>query len=243
MDIVSADANPDRVLVTGGGSGIGLAVVKLLMSKGIQTIAVGRSPARLAAAKALGATVFEHDICTDPAQLFHRVGPVNGLVLNAGVQIRNDVRNWDRDEWQTLLSTNLIAAAMLTQSFVKAQTGPASIVGVSSTLARVPAPCTGAYAASKAGLIAMLETVALEEAPRQIRANSVLPGLVDTEMTNPGRSWDAHTKTQLDGLHPLGRIGTPEEVAEVIVDVLFKKWMTGAKISIDGGLMLGQALL
>ena len=231
----------DRVLVTGGGSGIGLAVVECLIKQGTDVIAIGRNRKRLKAAQALGATVFTHDVADDPASLFKRIEPVNGLVLNAGVQIRQSARAWTLTDWHHVLSTNLVGAAMMTQQFIRCQSGPASIVGVSSTLARVPAPCTGAYAASKAGLIAMLETVALEEAPRGIRANIVLPGIVDTQMVNPSKGWTSEHKAELDALHPLGRIGRPEDVAGVSVDVLFREWMTGAKIAVDGGLMLGQA--
>ena len=241
MDVLNQQLSPNRVLITGGGSGIGLAVVEVLVSKGIDTIAVGRNPERLEVAKAAGATVFEHDVCDDPTLLFEHIGAVNGLVLNAGIQIREPARQWRKEDWQSILNTNLVGSAMLTHAFIKLQKGPASIVGVSSTLARVPAPGTGAYAASKAGLIAMLETVALEEAPRRIRANVVLPGIVDTQMVNPSKGWTSEHKAELNALHPLGRIGHPREVAEVIVDVLFRQWMTGAKITIDGGLMLGQA--
>jgi 3-oxoacyl-[acyl-carrier protein] reductase len=239
-ELTSSDI-PNRILVTGGGSGIGLAVVKRLIEQGSKVIAIGRSRNRLDAAQAFGASVFVHDVADDPGPLFERIEPVNGLVLNAGVQIRRSAREWTQRDWQQLLATNLVGAAMMTQHFIQRQSGPASIVGVASTLARMPAPCTGAYAASKAGLIAMLETVALEEAPRQIRANIVLPGIVDTEMINPDQAWTESVKNKLEAVHPLNRLGTATEVAEVIVDVLMKKWMTGSKVAIDGGLMLGKA--
>jgi 3-oxoacyl-[acyl-carrier protein] reductase len=241
MREVSSMDHVDRVLVTGGGSGIGLAVVNRLIQQGTKVIAIGRNRQRLDAAQALGAKVFVHDVTDHPAALFNRIEPVNGLVLNAGVQIRQSAREWTLSDWHQVLTTNLVGSAMMTQQFIRSQSGPASIVGVASTLARVPAPCTGAYAASKAGLIAMLETVAIEEAPRQIRANIVLPGIVDTEMINPEQASTPHLQRELELLHPLNRLGTAREVAEVIVEVLMKKWMTGSKIAIDGGLMLGNA--
>ena len=229
---------PTRVLVTGGGSGIGLAVVSELVARGIQTVAIGRRQKPLLDAQNCGAETFAYDVREDPNRLLDLVGHVDGLVLNAGVQIREPVEAWSEKAWRSIFETNVLASALLTQAFVSRQSGPASIVGVASTLAVRPAPNAGAYAASKAALIALLANVALEGAAKQIRANVVLPGVVNTDMSDPIDG--AHARA-LSELHPLGRIGQPGEVGRVIVDILCHDWMTGAQIAIDGGLLLGSA--
>lgn len=232
---------PSRVLVTGGGTGIGLAVVEALVKQQVQVCAVGRRIEKLAAAEAFGARVVSYDITEDPSNLFSQCGEFDGLVLNAGIQIRQNIGNWSRNAWADILQTNLVGSAMLTQAFVSQCKGHGSIVGVASTLAKVPAPATAAYSASKAGLLAMLRTVALESAASGIRANAVLPGIVDTPMIRDPSKGPSAVDPRLTQLHPLGRIGEAAEVARVIVDTLQSPWMTGAEIAIDGGLMLGMA--
>ena len=230
-----------RVLVTGGGSGIGLATVAALLKRQIQVCAVGRRLETLNNARELGAEVCVYDIRADSGELLQKVGAVDGLVLSAGVQIRQTIGEWTADAWQAVLQTNLLASAMLTQAFVAQLKGPGSIVGIASTLARMPAPATAAYAASKAGLIALLRTVALEGASQGLRANIVLPGLVDTPMLEGGSETPAHQNPDWIDLHPLGRIGQPDEIGSVVADVLVHQWMTGAEIAVDGGQLLGTA--
>ena len=229
---------PKRVLVTGGGTGIGLAVVNRLIELGAEVVAVGRRLEVLEAAQALGASIRSHDVRSDAAPLFEAIGPVDGLVLNAGVQRRESIEDWSETAWREIFETNLFGAARLIQAFVAQLDGAGSLVGIASTLAVRPAPQTGAYAASKAGLIALLQNVALEGASSGLRANVVLPGIVETAMT---ASDDPELMESFNRLHPLGRIGQPQEVAHVVVDVLRNPWMTGAQIPVDGGLLLGAA--
>ena len=228
----------NRVLVTGGGTGIGLAVVRRLLQGGTSVVAVGRRSAPLEDARHLGAETAVHDVRSDPSSLFSQIGPIDGLILNAGVQDRERIPEWTEDAWRGIFEVNLFSSARLIQAFVSQLQGPGSIVGISSTLAVRPAPGTGAYAASKAALIALLQNVALEGAAQGIRANAVLPGIVDTEMV---ACEDPKHREALNQLHPLGRLGQPEEVADVVVSVLENPWLTGASIPIDGGLVLGTA--
>jgi 3-oxoacyl-[acyl-carrier protein] reductase len=122
-----------------------------------------------------------------------------------------------------------------------------SIVVLASTLAFRSAPTTSAYAASKAALLSAAKSAALELAPR-IRVNALAPGVVDTDMVRvPRRALGANEDAapvlaeQLEALrklHPLGRLGTAEEVAEAALYLLEASWLTGSVLTIDGGLTL-----
>ena len=227
-----------RVLVTGGGTGIGLATVRRLIERGTEVIAIGRRLERLEDAHRLGAEIISHDVRSSPDRLLQQTGPIDGLILNAGIQERQSISEWSEDAWHTLFDVNLFASVRLIQAFVAHLEGPGSIVGISSTLAVRPAPGTGAYAASKAALIALLQNVALEGATQGLRANTVLPGIVDTEMVACD---DPEHREALNQLHPVGRLGQPAEIADVVVGVLENPWLTGASIPVDGGLLLGTA--
>jgi NAD(P)-dependent dehydrogenase (short-subunit alcohol dehydrogenase family) len=145
---------------------------------------------------------------------------------------------------------NLVAPLLFSQAFAEhfGMRG-GSIVNVSSTLSERVASNTLVYAASKAALNAMTKGLALELARFGVRVNAVLPGGVETDMLRsprlrPGESLapdeiDSRVAAQLKALaalHPMGRLGQPEEVAAVIVAVLDQTWQTGSLVTIDGGL-------
>ena len=127
-------------------------------------------------------------------------------------------------------------AARLIQAFVAQLDGPESC-GHCINACRATRTTDGRLRCSKAGLT-LLQNVALEGAGSGLRANIVLPGIVETSMI---ASDDAELMRSFNKLHPLGRIGQPPEVAQVVVDVLRNPWMTGAQIPVDGGLLLGAA--
>ena len=234
-----AEQSPKRILVTGGGTGIGLATVSNLRNRGLAVVAVGRRMEALEAAARLGAEIRVYDICDDIDPLFSQIGTVDGLVLNAGIQIREPIEEWSERSWRRIFEVNIFAAARLCQGFVNQLEGNGgSIVAVSSTLAVRPAPETAAYAASKAAMVALIQNIALECAAKNVRANVVLPGVVDTPMIPPANTPD---RAMLETLHPLGRIGRTAEIAESITHMLCHPWMTGSILPIDGGLLLGQA--
>jgi 3-oxoacyl-[acyl-carrier protein] reductase len=123
--------------------------------------------------------------------------------------------------------------------------GQGAIVFIASTLVERAAKLTAAYAASKAAVVSAARSLALELAP-QVRCNVVAPGLVDTDMIRASRSGqplgEAELAAQLESLralHPLGRLGRPEEVADAVCFLLRSEWITGSVLTVDGGLSLG----
>jgi NAD(P)-dependent dehydrogenase (short-subunit alcohol dehydrogenase family) len=217
-----------RILVTGGGSGLGLAVAVRL---GGRAVLLGRRPEILAqAAERTGAKAVVGDVTGDPSEILRRTGPLCGIVHAAGHLEPGSLDHWTQASFERLFAVHVIGPALLTRAWASTVTGSGSVVFLGSTLAVRSAPGRGAYAAAKAAQASLGRSLALELAPQGIRVNSVLCGVVPTAMT-------ADQDLQaLARLHPLG-LGTPEHVAAAIVDLLANPWMTGAQIAVDGGLL------
>ncbi|MBX5480242.1 MAG: SDR family oxidoreductase [Myxococcaceae bacterium] len=233
-----------RVLITGGGSGIGRAVAERVLAEGGQVVVSGRRAERLEAvvrsAPEGRAVAISCDLA-DPAQrraLVARakaaLGGLDGVVFSAGLVHHQLPGALDENALNAQLQINLVAALRIGEQALEHLDPGGALVFVSSTLAHRPLPTSAVYSASKAGLLAVMKSFALAGAGRRIRCNAVTPGLVDTEMIS-GRD-----RTALDALHPLGRIGRPEEIAEAIAHLLTASWTTGTELVVDGGLLLRE---
>jgi NAD(P)-dependent dehydrogenase (short-subunit alcohol dehydrogenase family) len=177
------------------------------------------------------------------------------LVNCAGIVLYEPVGAIGLESAESQLRVNFVAPLLLSQAVAERMRGRGgAIVNVSSTLAERVAPSTAVYAASKAALNTLTKSLALELASAGIRVNAVLAGGVDTDMLRiprlrPGESLtqveiDKRVESQLaalQALHPLGRLGKPEEVAAVILALLDQPWQTGSLVTIDGGLSIGWA--
>lgn len=179
-------------------------------------------------------------------ELVSELDELHALVNNAAVQIASPLVDMEPDDWDRVLNVNLRAPYLLTRAlFPLLRDRDSAVVNVSSVHAEATSNGMGAYAASKAGLVALTRSMALELAPHGIRANAVLPGAVDTGMLRVGLGRghlpDADVGTQLRALGertPAGRVGRPEEIAEAILflaDAERASFMTGQALVVDGG--------
>jgi NAD(P)-dependent dehydrogenase (short-subunit alcohol dehydrogenase family) len=249
------------VIVTGATRGIGRATVDAILARGGKVVAIARDERALGMLEAsatdrIRAVAMDlSDVARIPGaaqRATDAFGSVDGLVNCAGIARYEPVVAVGLESIEAQLRVNLIAPLLLSQAVAKHLRGRGgSIVNVSSTLSEHVAQTAVVYAATKAALNTLTKGLALELAPAGVRVNAVLPGGVDTDMLRtprlrPGESLTAEELEQrvesqleaLAALHPLGRLGKPEEVAAVIVQVLDQTWQTGSLVTIDGGLSL-----
>jgi NAD(P)-dependent dehydrogenase (short-subunit alcohol dehydrogenase family) len=239
-------------LITGGGTGIGAACARMFAQEGAAVVITGRRKDVLETAvrdiaKAKGRALAVAGSVTDEAhaqsavaQAMRTFGRLDVLVNNAGaLAFGKLLHETDEATWNDMLATNLTGAYRMIRAAVPEmiKAGGGSIVNVSSVVSLVGIPMLAAYSASKGGLDALTRCVAMDYAQQNIRCNSVCPGLVDTPMA-AGLINDKDALAQLMTAYPLGRPGTSEEVAKLILYLASDEsaWMTGSVIPIDGGM-------
>ena len=238
-------SGPNRVLVIGGAGGIGAAVARMIAAGGGSVYLAGRDAAKLAAIGGeLGmpcGTVEASDpdavdACADAAVA--ALGGLDGIVNCAGSLILKPAHLTTTAEWQATLAANLSSAFGCVRAagrLLKAEGG--SVVLVSSAAARVGLANHEAIAAAKAGVIGLVLSAAATYAKAKIRFNAVAPGLVRTPLTKGLVASELAEKASI-GIHPLGRLGEPEDVARAIHFLLdpAQGWITGQVLGVDGGL-------
>ncbi|MHB8466332.1 MAG: SDR family NAD(P)-dependent oxidoreductase [Acidimicrobiales bacterium] len=233
-----------RIVITGGGSGIGAAAAELLTAQGaavaiLDRVAGGPAGLPCIVADVRDAAAVDAAIAEAAAAL----GGLTGLVNNAGVGALKPLETYTDAEWSLLIGVNLTGAFNATRAAVPhiRAAGGGTIVNVSSLSALIPTRGEGPYSVAKAGLLALTKSSALEFAP-DIRVNAVSPGFVETPLTVPLLGLDG-MRTILESGTPLGRIGTGSEVAEAIAFLCgdVSAFITGHNLVIDGGASLIHA--
>lgn len=254
-DSIDSSVEPVRqqlvALITGAAGGIGRAAVALFASRGWRVIGVDRSefgPGFPEGGKFIQADISQPDALDAIYQQARSFSPyLNVVVNNAAVQVAKPIIETSLEEWDAVMASNLDSAfvgARLAFPLLQAAGGGA-IVNVSSVHAVATSANIAAYAASKGGLLALTRAMAIEFAPQNIRVNAVLPGAVDTPMLRAGlQRGHLGGETLVDRLDNLarktviGRIGTPEEIAQAIYflgDSSQSSFMTGQALIVDGG--------
>ena len=235
-------------IVTGAGSGIGHAIAQRLGREGAH-VAVNyhghddeadRLAEELPSSIAIGGDVSKRaDVEALVSRVTEELGPVAILVNNAGIEKAAPFLDVTDEDWDAQLAVNLTGPYLCSQACARVMRGHGggSIVNVSSVHEDVAFLDHSAYAASKGGLRMLMRNLAVELAPFRIRVNNVAPGPIATPI-NRDKLDDPEAKRVLERSVPLGRWGTPEEVAEVALFLASDRaaYVTGSTYAVDGGL-------
>lgn len=236
------------ILVTGASSGIGKSIAIECSKMGANLVIIGRNEGRLNETFSLlhgeGHTLYSIDLNEECAvmELVNILPELNGLVLAAGITENLPFQFVKKDKFQKIFDTNFFSPVLLVQALLKKKKiqKKSSIVYLSS----IDGPITthvgnSMYAASKGAVSAMVKGMAVDLAPKKIRVNSLLPGMIETPLIRAGNITDEQLEEDKK-LYPLKRYGQPEEVAYAAIYFLSdaSSFTTGASLVIDGGFTL-----
>ena len=234
--------------VTGGSRGIGRAIVRRLAAEGY-AVGINREAAEALAAEILGqggrALAVRADVADREAvdaavrEVEEELGPVTALVNNAGIAQNDLFQDTPEALWRRMFAVHADGAFHTIQAVLPhmLHEKAGGIVNISSIWGLRGASCEVAYAASKAAVIGLTRSLAMELAPSHIRVNCVAPGVIETDMV---RGLGEETLASLVDQTPAGRLGTPEDVARAVSFFLRDDadFITGQVLTVDGGFIL-----
>jgi NAD(P)-dependent dehydrogenase (short-subunit alcohol dehydrogenase family) len=237
-------------LVTGASKGLGKAMALALARSGATLALVSRDTAKLDAvaleieAAGARAAVFVADVTQEQQvehmehEVSHKLGRVQILINNAGINIRKNLTDFSLAEWRSVLDTNLTSVFLMCRAFVPHMRGSGygRIVNMASIMSHVSLPGRSAYSASKTALLGLIRALALELAPEGITVNGISPGPFGTEM-NVTIMQNPEANAQFLANVPLGRWGNVEEIGALACYLCSDAagFITGTDIVIDGG--------
>ena len=241
-------------IVTGGNGGIGLGMARGLARAGATVVVAGRNADKSSAALrelrelcVPGSEAFavEVDVCDEAsvaamvASTVGRCGRLDILVNNAGINIRKPAQDLALDEWRQVIDTNLGSAFLCARAaypHMKAA-GAGKVINIGSMLSIFGASFAPAYGASKGGVVQLTKSLAVAWAADNIQVNAVLPGWIDTQLTQDARQQISGLNERVLARTPAGRWGMPDDLAGVAVFLASaaSDFISGVAIAVDGG--------
>ncbi|MEK6582614.1 MAG: 3-oxoacyl-[acyl-carrier-protein] reductase [Nitrospirota bacterium] len=245
------DFREQVAVVTGGARGIGKAIADALARKGVNLVIADIS---LEQAKDTAAELEKLGVKTMPVKLdvskadevikiFEEIskefGKINILINNAGITRDGLIMRMKEEDWDTVININLKSVFLCSKEAIKimAKQRYGRIINIASVVAFMGNPGQANYSASKAGIVGLTKTTAKEYASRGITANAVAPGFITTAMTD---ALPENVKDEMKRAIPLGRFGTPEDVANAVVFLASPEagYITGQVIHVNGGMYM-----
>jgi NAD(P)-dependent dehydrogenase (short-subunit alcohol dehydrogenase family) len=243
-------------LITGGSSGIGMAIAQRFLKEGAKIVITGRSKERCDSAQnqlntiavdgvdsATGDVSKWDDVEKMVEKTVKRFGRIDILINNAGIYLEKRIEETSEEEWDQVININLKGVFLCSKAVYPhfKNQGSGTIVNISSDSGVSGNPNEAAYCASKGGVTNLTRAMALDYAKENIRVNAICPAVINTPMlqkeVDMQEDKEAYLK-EMDELHPIGRVGRPEEVAFAVLMVASDEasFITGANIPVDGGL-------
>lgn len=239
-------------IVTGGGSGLGLATAKAFTNAGIKTIIVGRNADKLEKARAeVGELCFAKTcdvskLASIPKfvqEVIKEFGTIDILVNNAGINQKKEFTEVTDEEFQNILTTNLCAVFAMSREVVKHMLtkNAGCIINISSMAAQYGLPKVIAYTASKTAIDGITRAMAVELSPKGIRVNAIAPGFIYSDMTAKALDSDPERKAKVFSRTPMGIMGQAEDIGNAALYLASDaaKYITGVILPVDGGNSIG----
>ncbi|WOO39767.1 SDR family NAD(P)-dependent oxidoreductase [Rubellicoccus peritrichatus] len=243
----------ETALITGGGSGLGLAMATSFCAAGAQVILVGRREQVVKnAATSLGPNAFAiaHDIseCERASELMEKAEEVSGskpsiLVNNAGIHLKKLATETNPSEFEAVIQTHVIAAHSLVQAALPAmlEKQHGSILFMASMTSYIGMPKVVAYSAAKSAYVGMVRTLTSEVAEHGVRVNGIAPGWIQSPMLDQALGNDTVRRQKILSRTPMGKFGEPDDIglAAVYLCSPAAKFVSGVVLPIDGGASIG----
>jgi len=240
-------------IVTGGGSGIGLAIAEKFVQNNIHTVIVGRNEKKLWAAKEkLGEwceamTCDLNDLSSIPElvnNIIEKHSRVDILVNNAGINMKKEFTEVTDEEFQKIILTNVTAVFALSREVVKCMLEKeikGSIINISSMASQYGIPKVIAYTASKSAIEGMTKAMAVELSPKGIRINCIAPGFIGTDMSAKALNNEPERKNKVLSRTPMGELGAPSTIGDAALFLAGSEaaYITGVVLPVDGGNSIG----
>lgn len=253
VDVAEAFSLAGEVaLITGGGSGIGLAMARAMHAAGARVVLVGRREAELQAATrelGSGATYAIHDVtrCDAAGPLVEKVaaevGPITCLVNNAGINFKKPAVDTTPEDFQLMLNTHIVGAHALVRAVAPGMIARkrGSILFTASMASIFGIPLVIAYTAAKSAMVGMVRGYATELSPHGVRVNAIAPGWIETAMSRRAMQGDPAREAKIVGRTPMARFGEPADIgwAAVYLSSPAAKFVTGVTLPVDGGVSVG----
>jgi len=239
-------------IVTGGASGIGLAIAQKFVDNKIITVIIGRDVTKLNAAKDMLGKLCKtisfdlNNLSSIPEMINNLIkenGQIDILVNNAGINLKKDFTEVTDSEFEKIMLTNVTSMFAISREVVKfmvqRQTG--SIINISSMASQYGIPKVIAYTASKAAIEGMTRAMAVELSPKGIRVNCIVPGFIATDMSAKALNNDIERKAKVMSRTPMGMLGLPADVADAALFLASSEsaYITGVVLPVDGGNSIG----
>ena len=235
------------VIVTGGGSGIGLACTQLFCGEGAQVSIMGRRKELLESTSkqvegqvltTAGDVTKNDDLDRLVSRTLKAFGKIDVVVNNSGIFAGSPIHETKDEDWDSIMNTNMKSVFQLTKRVLPYMIDQkkGTFIHISSILGLVAVPGVAAYNVSKGALLQFNRSLAMEYGPVGIRSNAVCPGLVETEMTKELMK-DKELMQQWSKDYPIGRFGVPEDIANACLYLASDEssFITGVALPVDGG--------